>query len=147
LEDVLTGGVETVEGLVEDEEVGVSDHRRGEGETLTHSLRVLADPAVGVGGETDELEELGDPFVTEAQRVGGDQEVDPARQCPDQAGLFDDDPDSLGDLAQATGAWDPEDLHLPGVGAGQTEERAEAGGLAGSVGTEEAGHLAGGDLE
>ena len=121
----LPGRVETVEGLVEKEKLGIPDERRRQRETLPHPLGVLVDLASGVGLETDEVEQLIDSLVTEAELVGCHLKVDPTGERPDQARLLDDGPDFLRDVDQATGDLLVENENAPGVGPREAEERSE----------------------
>ena len=141
----LPGRVETVEGLVEKQELWITNQRRAQGETLPHPLRVLVDLSSGVGLQANEFEHLIDTVMAEAELVGRHLEVDPPGERPDQTRLFDDGPDLLGHLDQATWYLLTKDEDAPGVGPRKTEERAEEGRLARPVRTEQPGYRAGGD--
>ena len=136
-ESHLPGRVETVEGLIEEQELRISDQRRAQGETLPHPFRVLVDLSPGVGLQADEFEHLIDAIMAEAELVGRHLEVDPPGERPDQTRLFDDGPDLLRHVHQAP--WDllTEDDDAPGIGPRKTQERAEEGRLARPVRSEQ----------
>ena len=62
-------GVEAVVGLVEEEGVGVAEHRAGQAEPLLHAEREAADPLAGHLAQPDQAQHLVHPAP--AQPVGG----------------------------------------------------------------------------
>ncbi len=85
--------------------------------------------------------------MTEAKGVRGHRQVVPTAERLDQTRLLDDDTHLFDDLGQLAWNGSAEDLDLTRVGSGEPEDGAESRGLPGSVGTEKAGELTGGDLE
>jgi hypothetical protein len=75
-------GVETVGGLVQDEDVGVAEQGVGDPEALPHSEGVVPHPpACLVGSEADELEHLVDPAPRESHHLLAQAEDLPTRSA------------------------------------------------------------------
>ena len=72
--------IESVGRFVEDDQLGVSEQRGGDAETLLHAHRVGTDAVAAAAGEADEVDEIGDVLLgvlTEHRQ--GPQVVDPRR--------------------------------------------------------------------
>ena len=137
------GGVEPVGGLVEDQHRRVAEQRVGDAEALLHAEGVVAQPALRLGGaERDQLEHLVDPRRRQPHRAGAQGEDLAAgaagvlRRGVEQDA---DVPPGVRDVAVEV-AVDGD----PAVGGrGEADHHAHRGGLAGTVGTEEAGDPSG----
>ena len=68
-------GIETIGGLVEDQDLRVAQQRRGEPEPLAHTKGELADPAVGGASEIYQIEHFIDPPEWGSTDEGFDAEV------------------------------------------------------------------------
>ena len=136
-------GVEPVGGLVEDQHAGVPDQGGPDAEPLPHAERVVADPTLGLGaGQPDEVQHLLDPAGREAHGALGDGQDLAAGAAGVLRGGVEQDADLDAGVGQVG-----EPLPVDGGGAGgrrgQGDHDPERGGLAGAVGTEEAGDATG----
>jgi hypothetical protein len=67
--------VEAVDRLIEEQDGGVAQQRRGDAKALPHPERVAPDPAPGDLGETDLFEDLVDPRHRDAVAARRDPQV------------------------------------------------------------------------
>ncbi len=131
--------IETVGGLVENQDLGVAEQGVGEAEALAHAERVLADALAGRRlVEADEREQRVYALDRHAHRPRGDGERLAAaapgvlrRGVEQQA----DSPSGIRQVAVAPA----EDPRFAAVRLRQADEHAHRGGLARPVGAEEAG--------
>ncbi len=104
---VDAGRVEAVDGLVEDQDRRVAEHRVGDAEALAHAEGVVAHPALGLGAvEADELEHLLDPLAPDAHRLG----AEPQHLAAGAAGVLGRRVEQDADVASRVG-----DLGVAGV--------------------------------
>jgi len=68
-------GIETVSGLIEEQDARIAQERRGDAKPLTHTQRELTDPLAGHLAETDELHQLIDPSTPNAVRLSKREQV------------------------------------------------------------------------
>ena len=135
-------GVETVDRLVEQQRCRVAEQRGGDAEPLAHPEREPAGAAVGDVGEADEVEDLVDPPTVDVVRIGQPAQVVPsAASRMHRLGL-----EQGADVAERE-AQVPVALPVDGDPTGgrpvEADHHAHGGGLAGAVGSEEAGDLSG----
>jgi len=138
--------VQPVGGLVEDQHAGVAEQRGGDAQALHHAQGEGFGPFAGDRGQTDQVENLGDPAPADAVALRQVQQMvvcgAPAVHRP---GL-----QQRSDLAQRCrqpAVGPAVDARLTAGGRVQAEDQAHGGGLAGAVGSEEPGDPAGPDLE
>ena len=146
-------GVEARGRLVEQEEVGLVEHRPGQREAGAHAGGVPADLQVEGVGDAEALRRLGDALVDQAglhpeqrRRV---LEVVGAGETVVERGAGRDDAAAtahLGALGVDLGI-EPERAHRAAVGVQRPGHEPHHGGLARAVGTEQHGHGAPGHLE
>jgi hypothetical protein len=139
-------GIEAVGGLVEHERARVAEQRSREAQPLAHAERVAlhAPPAGAV--ELDQPEHLVDPARREPGRGGQDAQVVASGPARVELRAFQHGADDLHRIVQLpVGA--ALDRGRPRGGQRQAEQRAQRSGLAGTIGSEEAEHAAGGGLE
>lgn len=132
------GGVEPVGGLVEDEQVGVLEERRRDGQALLHAQReagVAVAPAVA---EVRGLEHLVDALSRAADRAREQGEVLAGGEGGEELRRLDDGPDPVDDVRQPLGHRLAEDLGRAGVGAHEAEQHPDRRRLARAVRAEEA---------
>ena len=88
-------GVQTVGGLVENEQLGVAEDGGGDAERLPHAERVLLDLAVLLARETDSLEGLGNRIagMSEPDETRADEQVLAGGELLVEGGRLDDAPD------------------------------------------------------
>ncbi len=137
------GRVETVGGLVEDEQVGQPEHGLGDGEALAHALRVGAHRAGERVAEPGDLQGLVQVGVA-GRAAGGlpvQLQVLPAGQVRQEARALHEgaDPRQHGRSGPDGVA---EDADLAVVRCDQAHQHTQGGGLARAVGSEQTEHLA-----
>ena len=144
-------GVEAGGGLVQEDDRGLVDERRGEVEAALHAAGIAADPPVGVFGEADDVEQVGDALLDllpgDVEEAGLQAEQLSSGLEHVEADLLEGDADLVSDAA---GVLDDVEAVDGGGAAGGPEQRgedADGGGLAGAVLAEEAEHLAVGHVE
>ena len=144
-------GVEAGGGLVEEEDVGVVDQRRGQVEPALHPPRVGLDLAVDGGADVDEAEHLrhaGQAFVApEPVEPALEVEELSARLAVVESGVLEGDADLEADLLGIAGHVVAGDESPAPRRAQQGAEHADQRRLAGAVRAEEPVDLARGDLE
>ena len=138
--------VEAVGRFVEHEQRRIAEQGGGDAEPLLHAERVLAEAVAGPIGEPDEVEHLGDaPHVVPAE-TGEDTEVLDGGERGPQRRAFDE----RADLAEVA-LGSVERLAEHGAAAAgrpdEAEQHRHGRGLAGAVGTDEAGHDAARQLD
>src|SRR5690606_8608983 len=135
--------------LVEDQHPRVLHQRVGQAEPLLHPSRVLTDELVAGNGESDLLQEGMDPVlgVLDAVEADGESEVLPAGHRVVEADRVGQEPDPALHLERMTAWVEPQHLHLTARGFDETQAHEDRGRLAGTVGSEEAEDLPGGDVE
>jgi hypothetical protein len=135
--------VQTVGGLVEDEEPGLAQQARCHAETLPHPVGVGADLLVGTIGHLDELEDL----LQQAGSSAAVQQHQTLEVLP--AGEVRVEPRALDEAAHPV--QDAHPVVVPGlaehsdrarVRLDEPEQHPQEGRLPGSVGSEHAVHLA-----
>ena len=132
-------GVQTVDGLIEDEDVGVSQEGGGDAQTLPHPEAEPLDPLLGHRGESGHVQDLVHPVDGDAVGHGQLRQVGPGRLRSVQ---------TLGVQQGADGAQRGVEVLVllagHGHGAGrrlvQAHDHAHGGGLACAVGAQEAGN-------
>ena len=130
-------GVEAVHGLVEDEELGVTEQAGRDTQTLAHAHGVLRHLVVGPVQDADTLERRGDAGLGRRLTCRGeDLQVLPAGQVSVEAGFVDDGPHPGQRLVAMARDGMAEERHRAGVGVGQTEEDPDQGRLPGPIGPE-----------
>ncbi len=151
LEGVGGDGVDSLEGLVEEEEPGTVDDGGGEGEFFAHAVGVVGDELFGLVGEAHELEEFGGALggggVVEAVHAADEVEVLAGGELAEEGHALGDDADVALDLDGVVEEVFAEDLDGAGAGSEEAGEHLDGGGFAGAVGAEEAEELAGFDRE
>ena len=132
--------VETVGGLVEDQDLRVAQQSAGDAEALAHPERVVAQPAARlVRRQADEREHLVDAGARSADGDRSEREGLATRAARVLGGCVEQGADLKGGVGQVAVAR-PQDPGLSRGGRGQAAHDAHGGGLAGAVGPEEAGH-------
>ena len=139
-------GVEAVDRLVEEEGAGVAEQRGGDAEALAHAEREPARATAGDVGEADHLEHLVDAAAVDAVGIGHPAQVIPgAAARVDRLGLEEGADVAEREAEVAVGVAVNGDL--AGGGGVEADHHPHGGRLAGTVGAEEAGDLAGAHLE
>lgn len=131
-------------GLVEHQHLGVS----GDGERESQPLGLPAGEAVDAAAlQAGELGHLEDPRPRQRGAVEAPGEVDQLADADprDQAAVLEHGADPAGRDRRRGGA--AEHLHHPGVGAEKSEQQADRGALARTVGPEHGDGLPGPDVE
>ena len=136
-------GVEAGKRLVQDENVGVVDKRRGELDALLVAQGEVVELVAQALAETELLEQLGAAllggFAVDAVQLGQENKLVQDLFLAVQAAF-------LGHVADAAAGVVvkrvPVEEHLARIGGEHTEGDAHRGGLAGAVGADEAVHLA-----
>ena len=139
-------GVEAVGRFVEQEHLGVAEQCGRQAEALAHAHGVAAGPLSGSSGDADHLEHLVDPLAVDTGGVGHDpQVVAPGAARMEVGGLQRRPDDALRRpyLAVRLAA----DRRAAAGRPDQAQQHPQRGGLAGSVGPQEAGDPAGLDGE
>ena len=143
LEDA--GGIEAVDRLVEDQQLGVAEQAAGDAEALAHAERVAADLVVGPAAEADALERGVDAAVGAlVARRGVDVQVLAAGEMAVEARLLDDRADARQRLRAVVLA---EQADRAAGGLREPEQQPDQRRLAGAVGAEEAEGAAARHLE
>src|SRR3546814_2791137 len=132
--------VESVRGLVEDQQIRLLDQRRGDRQALLHAQGVGPETVVVATVEGDRLEGLVHRGVRSPDRAGEQEEVLAPGEGGGELGGLDDGPDPGQYHWQVLGHLAPEEQHRPGAGAGQPEQHPDRRGFAGAVRTQEAVH-------
>ena len=137
LEDA--GGIEPVERLIEDQQLGIGQQAARHAEALAHAQRVALDAVVATRAQPDALQRAVDAAVGRAVAGGRvDVEVLAAGEVGMEARLLDDRADARERRGALAGEVVTEDPHVAGGRLGEPEEQADQGRLAGAVGSEEA---------
>ena len=140
--------VQPAERLVEHDERGIVDERRGELDKLTEPTAQLADPLVPVLLQPETLEELVGPAQSalpgDALELGQIENVRDDAQATVEAALLRQVADALPG-GRVHGGTEYGDLTL--VRLGDVEQHPDGGGLAGAVRANEPDDLAGPDGE
>jgi hypothetical protein len=139
-------GVEPVGRLVKDQHARVADHRGGDAESLPHTERVPAKPPSGRRVEPHHVEHLVRALVGIAASGAHDAQVVSAGTALVRARCLEHRADGVERALQ---------VGVSGAAHGgratrrcdEVQHHAQRGGLAGAVGSEEAGHPAGGNRE
>ena len=131
-------GVESVGGLVEDQDVGVADQRAGQFQPLPHAHGEPADLAPGVGGQPDQVQHHVGPGFVVAPGPGHHAQMGAGSPGRVEAGRLQDRPDRAGRVGQVPVEL-PADGGAPGIRGDQPEQHPQGGRLARAVGPEEAG--------
>ena len=143
LEDA--GGVEAVDRLVEDQQLGVAEQAAGDAEALAHAERVGADLVVGPAAEADALERGVDaPVGALVARRGVHVQVLAAGEMAVEARLLDDRADARQRLRAVVLA---EQADRAAGGLREPEQQPDQRRLAGAVGAQEAEGAAARHLE
>ena len=139
-------GVQAVDGLVEEEDLGVAQESGGHAEALAHAQGESFDALLGHGGQAGQFQNLIDPSGGDGVGDGQLGQMGACRSRPVQAlGIQQgaDLPQRGGQEAVGTAV----DFDRAGGGLVQAHDHAHGGGFARSVGAEEAGDGAGRDGE
>ena len=135
----MPSGSRAVDGLVEDQDLGVAEQCVGEAQALAHAQRVLADPPPGRRRiEADEFQQRVDALRRHAHRLSGDGERLAAAAPGVLGGRVEQDADAPAGVRQVAVA-PAEDMGVAPVWLGQADEHPHRRGLAGAVGAEKAG--------
>jgi len=135
-------GIQAVERLVEHEHRRVAQHRGGEAEPLPHAEGVAAGLAPDRGPQASCVDDLVDPFGVQALGVRQPQQVVAGGAARLQRGGVQQRPDVAQRVPQRP-VRVAADQRGAGVGRVQAEDDPHRGGLARTVGPDEAGDLAG----
>ena len=157
------GGIETAGGLVEQQQSGRPQQRRGDPEALAHPGRVPAHPVAGPGGQPDLFEKLVEPSGAGGGVGGGvgggggsgvapielgqQLEVRPPRQVRVEGRVLNEAGHAIERHLIVPVDWAVQELDPASVRPHQPEEHPQERGLAGAIGTEKAAQLALGKLE
>jgi hypothetical protein len=140
-------GVEPGGGFVEHEQVGIADECDRECHPLEHARRVLVGGSAGVlGVQPDALDDLVG-VVVGAFGLDGGLDVLACAEIRHRVEPLGEQPHTLADGPWVFGHVRPEHGRRPGTGFQKPEQHADRRRLPGTVGAEEAEHLALGDLE
>ena len=138
-------GVEARRRLVEEQQLGVVQHRPGQGQAGLHAGRVAADllvegvdDAEAAGG----LADLVGGVAAQAVELGRVLHVVPAREAVVEGGLGRHDAAADADLLAVAGRVQPEGADVAGVGLERAGDDADRRGLAGAVRAEQHGDAA-----
>ena len=139
LEQPLVDRVETGEGLVEDEDLRLVEHRADELDLLLHALGELLHLLVAPGGEVDPSEPLVDPghrlAPAQAAQLGQEEQQLGHLHPAVETSLLRQVADAPQVVAPPRAAEDPD---LARVGGEDVHDHADGGGLAGTVGPQKA---------
>ncbi len=139
-------GVEPGGRLVEEQQLGFADDAERQVDPASLASRQRADPGVDLGGQTDHLDDLVD-----RARIAIAGPVEPERLAHgelllDPRGL-EHDPDPIAEIAPAVGGVGTQHRDGSRAAPAVAFEDLDGGRLAGTVVSEQAVHLAFGDLE
>ena len=137
------GGVEPVGRFVEDQDGRLPEQGLRDTQSLPHAEGVVANAPPGLRlGEADQVEHLVHPPRGQAHGLLGQGEDLAARAATVLGGRVEQDPHLQARVGKVREPATP-DVCRPGRGWGQADDDAHGGGLAGPVGSEEAGDPAG----
>ena len=149
LDDGLAGGVEEVEGFVQDEQPGVVQHGADDAYLLLVAHGVIADEFLlsqdlAVHEAVEGAEAFVHVILLQPVHAADEVEVFFGREVVDEEAVVDV---RAGDVLPVLGAGDvrPGDGHRALVGLHQVQDEAEQGGLARAVVAHQAQHVAVGD--
>ena len=150
--EVLPGdGVESGGRFVEEDDRGGVDEGGGEIEAALHAAGVAADASVGVLGQVDDVEQMGDSVFDVASGdvvEAGLEAKELATGLEDvESGFLKGDPDGSADLSVLVEDVESGDPGLAGGGPEQGGQHADGGRLAAAVLSEETEDLSGTDTE
>jgi hypothetical protein len=129
--------VEAVGGLVEDEELGITEQRGREAEALPHAKRIAAGPAVRGARQVDQREHLVDAATWHSGRTSQDAQVIAPGATRVEVRRLEHGADA-GRRPLELGERAAENERLPMRRLGQSEQHAKRRRLPGSVRAEEA---------
>ena len=135
-------GVETVDGLVEQQDLRVAEQGAGQAETLLHAERELAGRLVRDGGQADQVEHLVDPLARQLVRRGEPAQVRlgaPVRVDPVGVEQGAHLAQRMRQLVVAHSV----DEHAAAGGVVEAEDHPHGGRFARAIGPEETGHQTG----
>ena len=142
------GGVEAVGRLVEDDDVGVAHQGRGDAQALLHAQRVRLVLRMRALRQADQLQRLFDARVRDvAQRDRDHLEVVVAREVRVERRRLDHRADAPQRRPGVRRHVVAEAQRAPRRRPHEAEDHANGGALAGAVGSEEAEHLAGVEVD
>jgi hypothetical protein len=136
LEQGRGGRVEVRERLVQQEQLGVVEHRPRGGDALHHPAGQDGDRLIGAARHPDGVEHLLDPLERHVVQPGVEAQVLPRRQIAVEQRLVAEQPDPSAHRPRLPGQLPAQDARGPRVGAQQPGEDAQEGGLARAVGPE-----------
>ena len=143
-----SGRVEPVHRLVQKEQLGVCQQARGNPQPLAHSHRVFRDPVVATVGQADALQRWPDAVRRGRFACRGEKpQVLPACEMAMEPGFVDDGANTSERRVAMLRDRVSEQGHRASIGAGQSQQHPDEGGLAGAVGAEVAERRSPGDLE
>jgi len=138
--------IDAVGGFVHDEHIGVLDEDVRDTQALLHALRIGARPAVHGLGHAHAGDQLVDARLQivagEAVHRAGHAQVLPARHIGIKAHIIRQIAHKALDLYGVSGAVHAGDGGASGGGLGQAQQHQRGGGLACTVGSQQAEHLA-----
>ena len=141
-------GVEVAERLVEQQHLGLDGDGAGDGDALLLAARKLGRPAVGVGGEADQLQRLGhlgvDLATRQAAFLEAEGDVLGHRHVRPQRVALEHHADVALPWRQAGDVLAVEQ-HLARLRLGEARDQPQQGGLAAARGAEKGEELAGPD--
>src|SRR5713226_5104523 len=141
-------GVEAVGRLVEDQELGLAQHRLGQRQALTHAHGVPLDLVIAALLHPDQVEELTYLLLVDGTEESCEKaQVVAAGEEAVERGLLERGAQQPCRLCVRGPAVEPADLCGAAVGALEAEEDADGRGLPGAVGAEEAEYLTLGNAE
>jgi hypothetical protein len=130
------GGVEVGERLVEEQQLGVVQHRARGRDALDHPARQHGDGVVRARRHADGVEDLVDARELHVVQARVEAQVLPRREVAVEHRLVREQPDAPAHRPALAGQLAPEDPHRPGVRPQETRQHAQERRLAGAVGSE-----------
>ncbi len=134
-------GVDTFEGLVEEEDFGAVDDGGGEGEFFLHAVGEVGDEFFCFAGEAHELEQFGGAGGSgggvEAVHAADEAEVFSCSEAAEEGEAFGDDADLPLDFDGVGDGVEAEDLDAAGGRGEEAGEHLDGRGFAGAAGAED----------
>ncbi len=134
-----TDRIEAVDRLVQDQKFGIMHHRKGDGEPLFHTERILGEQFFVFVGQRDQIQRVADRMaVRDAPQGSKDLQVFGCCKVGIKARGFDQGADPGKQLFFVSGQRLPPDHHFAGSGLCESQQHFHGGGLAGAVSAEQA---------
>src|SRR5713226_1368795 len=141
-------GVEAVGRLVEDQELGLAQHRLGQRQALTHAHGVPLDLVIAALLHPDQVEELADLLLVDGTEESCEKaQVVATGEEAVERGLLERGSEQAGRPGVIRPAVVPADPGGAAIRMLQPEEDSDGGRLARPVGAQEPKHLALGDIQ